>query len=148
MKLSTKGRYGVRLMMELAMHYGKKAVALSDISAQQRISQKYLWQLITPLKKAGFISSTRGAHGGYCLTRHPSQINLKEIVVTLEGSLFPAACVEDASVCSRCSICATRDVWEKVGKKIMEVLESVTLEDIIKAQKQKFEKNLLSMYFI
>ena len=148
MRLSTKGRYGVRLMMELAMHYGKKAVALKDISDKQGISKKYLWQLIAPLKAAGFITSDRGSHGGYHLVRPPSEINLKEIVGALEGSLYPSACVEDTSVCARCNICATRDVWKKVGEKINEVLESVTLEKIIETQKNNMENNRTAMYNI
>jgi len=134
--------------MELAMHYGKKAVALKDISAHQGISRKYLWQLIAPLKASGFINSGRGAHGGYYLAKPPSEINLKEIVSIMEGSLFPTACVEDTSVCARCSMCATRDVWKIVGDKITEVLESITLENIMEAQKMKMEKNGTSMYFI
>lgn len=148
MRLSTKGRYGVRLMMELASHFGKKALALKDISAKQGISQKYLWQLIVPLKAAGFINSTRGPRGGYHLAKPPSKINLKEIVSALEGSLYPSACVEDTSVCARCNICATRDVWKKVGEKINEVLEEITLEKIIETQKNKVENNKTTMYNI
>ena len=148
MRLSTKGRYGVRLMMELAINYGKKVVVLKDISDHQCISRKYLWQLIAPLKAAGFINSNLGSHGGYCIAKPPSEINLKEIVGILEGSLYPVACVEDTSVCNRCNICATRDVWKKIGEKINEVLESVTLEKIIETQKNKMENNRTAMYNI
>jgi Rrf2 family protein len=137
MKLSTKGRYGVRLMMDLALHYGSGPIFLKDIAERQEISEKYLWQLIPPLKQAGLVSTTRGSHGGYKLAKAPAQITLKEIVSTLEGPLNLVECVDDIGVCPRSSACATRDVWGEVAAKIAQVLESFTLEHLVENQKQK-----------
>lgn len=137
MKLSTKGRYGVRLMIDLALHCGKGHVLLKDIAERQEISEKYLWQLIPPLKNAGLINSFRGAHGGYMLAKAPAHITLKDIVTTLEGSLSLAECVDHPSLCKRANTCASRDVWQEVSEKILEVLESFTLEEMMKKHKSK-----------
>ena len=139
MKLSTKGRYGVRLMVDLALHHREGPVLLKDIAERQAVSEKYLWQLIPPLKNAGLVNSTRGAHGGYSLAKPPIQITLKEIVTTLEGPMSLVECVGDPSICSRAGICATRDVWKDVSQKILQVLESFTLEEMVQKQKEKIE---------
>ncbi|OGX14793.1 MAG: hypothetical protein A2166_05765 [Omnitrophica WOR_2 bacterium RBG_13_41_10] len=137
MKLSTKGRYGVRLMLELALCYGKGPVFLKDIAGRQEISEKYLWHLITPLKTAGLINSSRGAHGGYALAKPPSEINLKEIIDVLEGSLSLVECVENTSVCRRVQFCVTRDIWQEITDKITQTLRAVTLKDMVDKQKAK-----------
>ncbi|MCX5833311.1 MAG: Rrf2 family transcriptional regulator [Deltaproteobacteria bacterium] len=137
MKLSTRGRYGVRLMLDLALHYGEGPVLLKDIAGRQGISEKYLWQLINPLKKMGLIGSTRGAHGGYVLARSPSEISLKEIVRVLEGSLCLVDCVENLAVCERSQTCTSRDIWSEASNQISQILESVTLDKMVVKQRTK-----------
>jgi Rrf2 family protein len=138
-KLSTKGRYGTRLMIDLALHYGEGPVLLKDIAERQDISEKYLWQLIPPLKNAGLINSFRGAHGGYMLAKSPAEMTLKDIVTTLEGSLCLVECVDYPSLCKRAETCVARDVWQEVSQNILEVLESFTLEKLAEKQKTKTE---------
>jgi len=137
MKLSTKGRYGTRLMLELAIHYGKGPVALKDIAKRQEISEKYLWQLISPLKIAGLVNSTRGPSGGYTLAKKPSEITLNDIVSVLDGPLCIVDCVKDPSLCKRSANCVTREVWSETSEELSKVLASKTLEDMIKRQKNK-----------
>lgn len=129
-ELSTRARYGTRLMLELALHYGEGPIPLRDIAQRQEISEKYLWNLMNPLKIIGLIRSTRGFYGGFALTKPPSEVNMKEIVSALEGSLCLVHCVEDPSVCMRARVCVTRDIWSAVSKNVMEALESITLEDL------------------
>jgi Rrf2 family transcriptional regulator, cysteine metabolism repressor len=139
MKLSTRGRYGVRLMLDLALHEGEGPVLLREIARRQEISEKYLWQLINPLKVAGLINSLRGAHGGYVLAKKPAEINLKEILAVLEGSLCLVDCVENPSGCDRSPNCITRDVWSEASKGILNVLESMTLEKMVEGHLKKAE---------
>lgn len=136
MRLSTRARYGTRLMLELALNFDKGTIFLKVIAKEEEISEKYLSHLVIPLKASGLISSSRGAHGGYRLAKPPSQITLKEIVQTLEGSISFAECVKNPSVCSRVSKCATRSIWEKLDEKISDELSSVTLEDLMNSQKE------------
>ena len=135
MRLSTRSRYGTRLMLELALHYNKGTVFLKDIAREEEISEKYLSHLVIPLKANGLISSSRGAHGGYRLAKSPSHITVKDIVQTLEGDLSPVECVKNPSICRRTSGCVTRDVWEKLDKRISDTLSSITLKDLVKSQK-------------
>ena len=137
MKLSTKGRYGVRLMLDLALHYGEGPVLLKDIAERQDISEKYLWQLTDSLKIAGLINSTRGAHGGYALAKLPSKISLNDVVSVLEGKLCVVDCVNNPKICERAKTCITRDVWSEVSEKISKTLEIITLQDMIEKQKNK-----------
>ena len=104
MKLSTKGRYGARLMLELALEYGKGPVLLKEVAERQEISEKYLGHLISPLKAAGLINSTRGAHGGYTLAKASKDITLAEVVQAVEGNLSVVECVSSPGVCSRVEI--------------------------------------------
>jgi len=136
-KLSTKGRYGVRIMLDLALHFGQGAVFLKDIAQRQDISEKYLWQLIYSLKNAGLISSTRGAHGGYVLTKPPEEITLKEIVSVLEGPGCLVDCVRDSSACKRSQECIAREMWEEVAKQLLQTLESFTLAKMVEKQNKK-----------
>jgi len=136
MRLSTRARYGTRLMLELALNFKKGTIFLKDIARKEEISEKYLSHLVIPLKASGLISSSRGAHGGYRLAKSPYQITIKEIVQVLEGSLSSVECVKNPSVCSRVSKCATRSIWEKLDEKISDVLNSVTLEDLVNLQKE------------
>ena len=136
MRLSTRARYGTRLMLELALNFNNGTIFLKDIAEKEEISEKYLSHLVIPLKSSGLISSSRGAHGGYQLTKSPSQITLKEIVQTLEGSISCVECVKNPSICPRVSKCATRGIWEKLDEKISDELNSVTLEDLANSQKK------------
>jgi Rrf2 family protein len=134
LKLSTKGRYGVRLMLDLALHYDKGPVPLRDVSKRQGISEKYLWQLINPLKNAGLVRSTRGAHGGYVLAKPSRQISLKDIMEVLEGSMCLVDCTLNPSMCKRSSACVSREVWNEVSQRMLKVLESFTLEQMVEKQ--------------
>ena len=136
MRLSTRARYGTRLMLELALNFKKGTIFLKDIARKEEISEKYLSHLVIPLKASGLVSSSRGAHGGYMLAKSPSQITLREIVQTLEGSISFVECVKNPSICSRVSKCATRSIWEKLDEKISDELSSVTLEDLVNSQKE------------
>ncbi len=141
MRLSTKGRYGARLMLELAIHYGEGPVLLKDVARRQEISEKYLGHLILPLKTAGLIHSSRGAHGGYMLARAPSDINLKEVVEAVEGSLSLVECVDVPEVCQKSPSCVHREIWKKVADNISQTLESLTLQDLVEMQEQKPESS-------
>ena len=124
-------------MVDLARHYGNGLVPLKDVAQRQGISEKYLWNLVAPLKTVALIRSTRGSSGGFTLTKAPSEINMKEIVCALEGYLCLVECVEDSSVCNRVQICATRDLWSALSEKIIQTLESVTLQDMIENRVRK-----------
>ncbi len=137
MKLSTKGRYAARLMVDLALYYGKGPVLLRDIAARQGISEKYLGHLTVALKAAGLINSTRGAHGGYVLSKSPGEITLAEVIQAVEGKLNIVECVEAPQACGRVESCVTRDIWRAVNQKMLEVLDSTTLQDMIEKYKQK-----------
>jgi Rrf2 family protein len=114
---------------------------LRDIAREEEISEKYLSLIIIPLRAVGLVNSTRGAHGGYNLARLPDQITLKEIVEVLEGNCL-VDCVKDPTVCSRVSTCASRDVWAMVGGKISEALHSITLEQLVRMNREKTEQAL------
>jgi len=141
MKLSTRARYGVRMMLSLAQKYGNGPVFLKDIAKREEISEKYLSLIIIPLRGAGLVISNRGAYGGYTLAREPSKINVKEIVDVLEGDCL-VNCIKDSSACSRISTCAARDIWILLGGKISETLESITLEKLTYMSREKAENSL------
>jgi len=137
MKLSTRGRYSTRLMMELALHFGEGPVLLKDISKVQDISLKYLGQLIIPLKIAGLIKSTRGSHGGYFLSRTPDKIKLSEVINAVEGPIAFSECVDSPDICYRSKTCAARDVWEEATRQFNKTLSDITLSDMLSRQKAK-----------
>lgn len=137
MKLSTKGRYGVRLMLDLAAHYGERPVLLREIAQREDISEKYLWHLINPLKSAGLINSTRGAHGGYTLSKAPSEISVKDIFEVVEGPLCLVDCVEKPSTCKRSDFCIARDLWGETSKVLAETLAKTSLASLVERQKAK-----------
>ena len=145
LKLSTKGRYGSRLMVLLAMHYGKGPVLLKDIAGQEEVSEGYLEQIVPLLKSANLIHALRGAHGGYAITRPPEEITLKEIVQALEGSLAPVECVDRPLVCNRIDQCVTRDIWVELKTSIVQTLDKVTLGDMIKRQKKKSKGSVIGI---
>ena len=144
MKLSTKGRYGARFMVDLAVHYGEGPVLLKDVAGRQELSEKYLGHLVPPLKTAGLVSSSRGAHGGYCLARHPSEITLAEVVEAVEGPLVIVECVKAPDVCTRAATCVTRDVWSEVASTIQGVLGSITLETMASRHNEKVKSEGLT----
>jgi Rrf2 family protein len=122
-------------MMELALHSGKGPVLLKDISKAQDISLKYLGQLIIPLKIAGLIKSTRGAHGGYFLAKSPEKIRLSEVISAVEGPIAFTECVESPDICYRSETCAAREVWEKATDQFNKTLGSITIADMLNKQK-------------
>ena len=147
MKLSTKGRYGMRAMLDLAQHYDDGLVLVKDVARRQEISERYLEHLFLSLKTAGLVKSVRGAHGGFTLARAPDKIKLMDIISVSEGPLALVDCVVDASVCPRSSKCATRDLWRELQSAMGAVLSSQTLQDLIERQQIK-EQPSASMYNI
>ena len=140
MKLSTRSRYGVRMLYELARNYGNGPVILKDIASRQEISEKYLSKLIIPLKGAGIVNSSRGAHGGYTLSRDPSEINLSEVAKILEGDVTPVECVKDERVCGRVNICPSRDIWRRLDNLINGFLSEITLKELAENGVEKIEE--------
>lgn len=147
MKLSTRGRYGLRALLELALHQGEGLVLLRDIAQRQEVSLPYLEHLITPLIAAGLVGSTRGARGGVVLLKPPSEIKLSEVVQLLEGSIAPVDCVNDPKVCHRSASCATRDIWIEMKRAMNQVLDSTTLQNLVERQRQKGQTET-RMYYI
>ena len=131
MKISTRGRYGTRMMLDLAAHHDQGPTPLREIAKRQDLSVKYLEQLIIPLKAAGYIRSVRGARGGYTLARKPDKISVGQIIQVLEGGLSLVDCVDDARVCEREKNCPTRDIWLRMSERLMEELSSLTLRDVL-----------------
>ena len=140
MKLSTKGRYGVKDMVELAIHYGDSPLSIKTISQRQGISEYYLEQLFSPLRKAKLINSIRGAQGGYVLGREPKDIKVSDIMYVLEGPIEIADCIEGVA-CDNVDCCATRLLWTKIKNSIDEVMEGVTLQDIVDDYNRIKERN-------
>jgi len=137
MKLSTRGRYGTRALLDLASHRGEGPVLLREIAQRQQISSQYLEHLIGPLIAGGIVRSVRGARGGIYLARPPEMTKLSEVIQLLEGSTVPVECVNSPETCIRSKSCVTREVWEELKKAINGVLESITLQDLVKRQKSK-----------
>ena len=131
MKISTKGHYALRMMIDLAEHQGEGFVSLKDIAARQGISKKYLEQIISSLKKAGYVKSLRGAQGGYMLARDPKTYTVGMILRLTEGSMKPVACLEDEpNQCDRAGECVTLRLWKMLDEAIEGVLDKVTLQDL------------------
>ena len=148
MKLSTRGRYASRAMLDLAQNYGKGFVPLKDISRRQEISERYLEHIMIVLLSAGLVQSTRGSRGGFSLAKLPKEIKLSQIIQAMEGSIAPVACVDDPKLCNRVDVCVTYEIWKKLKKVMLEVLDSVTLEDMVNMQKKKLSKQKDRMYYI
>ena len=141
MILSTRGRYGLKMMLELALNYGKGTMPLKDIANKQLLSDSYLEQLVSPLRKNSLVISIRGAQGGYELARRPEEITVGEILRILEGPLTPSDCVLDEDPeCDRAGNCVTRIVWEKITEGINNVVDSITLGDML-SDYHKMNKN-------
>lgn len=150
MRLSTHGRYGVRLMLSLAMNYGQGPLPLKEIAKEQDISEHYLEQLIAPLRRAGIVISVRGARGGYELAKPPEEITVGDIVRVLEGPIVPVPCVEEGleEPCEKADKCVARLVWERLRDSITSVLDSITLADMCKKAKEMTRKEEPLMYYI
>ncbi|XUW99708.1 MAG: Rrf2 family transcriptional regulator [Dehalogenimonas sp.] len=147
MKLSTRARYGTRALLDLAQHYGQEVVPLKDIARRQQISLPYLEHLVGPLVDAKLIQSVRGARGGLKLAKSPDDIRLNEVVSLLEGPIEPVDCIHSPDKCNRAKFCATRDVWDDLGKAINAVLEQTTLADLVAKQQAKMSPDG-DMYYI
>ena len=137
MKISTRGQYGTRALLDIALNQNEGPVPLKAIAAREQISLYYLERIIASLVKAGFLRSTRGPNGGVSLGKLPQEIRLSELIEALEGSLAPVECVDDPSACSRTDICVTCDIWADVKRAIDGVLESVTLQNLVERHHEK-----------
>ncbi|NPV93339.1 MAG: Rrf2 family transcriptional regulator [Firmicutes bacterium] len=151
MKFSTRSRYGLRAMVELAVNYSTdEPTPLSLVAEKQELSEGYLEQLMTFLRKGGLVRSVRGAQGGYLLSRPPGQITAGDIIRCLEGPLSPTDCVNEdgPDPCERAEICVTRGLWEKVRIAIADVLDSVTLEELSKNAEEIRRSRESYMYYL
>ncbi|MGI5958967.1 MAG: RrF2 family transcriptional regulator [Massiliimalia sp.] len=143
MKISTKGRYAVRMMLDLALHGEDGYIPLKSVAAHQQISNKYLEQIVIQLNRAGYVKSIRGVQGGYALTKSPKEYTVGDILRAVEGDLAPVACL-DCKVpqpCSKMDSCATVVVWRKLKQAIDQVVDSYTLQDLINIQNERSAEN-------
>ena len=135
MKVSTKSRYGVAAMVDLAQHFGEGPVALRCVAERQQVSEHYLEQLVSSLRKAGYVRSIRGAQGGYVLAKDPSSITVGDIVRAMEGPIAPVDCLLSEKgprnpYCNKTDACIRRDIWRKMGDSITQTLDSISLENL------------------
>ena len=137
MKISTKGRYALRLMLDLALNSNGTAVPLKEAAERQGISDKYLEQIVTQLSRAGLVRSVRGAGGGYLLTRNPSEYSVGEILRVLEGNLAPVSCAEGIGCCDRADRCVTVEVWREIQAAVSQVVDNMTLADLVRRYHEK-----------
>ncbi|HPD01045.1 MAG TPA: Rrf2 family transcriptional regulator [Acetivibrio sp.] len=144
MKLTTKGRYGVKAMLDLALQSNGEPVSLKSIAERQYISENYLEQLFAILKKSGLVKSVRGAQGGYLLVQSPENVTIGSILRSLEGSLAPVDCVleEDPVKCDRFDSCIIKLLWEKIRDGLNSVVDSITLADLVDMYKKKNEMHI------
>lgn len=137
MKISTKGRYALRLMLGIALQSKSGPISLRDVAKQEGISDKYLEQIVTPLNRAGLVKSVRGAGGGYLLTRPAEEYTVGEILRVLEGELVPVACADAPEGCSRSEFCVTQEVWAQIAAAVSDVVDHITLADLVRRYKEK-----------
>ena len=135
MKISTKGRYALRLMLDLALNNTGEYITIKTIAARQEISEKYLEQIISLLNRAGYVKSIRGAQGGYRLAKEPVEYTVGMILRLTEGSLSPIDCLEDETECHRNGSCVTREVWQELYGAICSVVDRITLQDLVDRQR-------------
>ena len=145
MKVSTKARYGLRLMMALANRHGQGPVFLKDIARDQELSEKYLSRIVIELRAAGLVDAFRGANGGYVLAHEPYAITVGDVVRTLED-MTPVDCVRDTAVCSRVELCSANEVWRRLNEAISETLNKITLADMLAWSRQRNEN--YTMYYL
>ncbi|MBN2239387.1 MAG: Rrf2 family transcriptional regulator [Dehalococcoidales bacterium] len=137
MKISTKGRYGTRALVELAMRDSNEPMLLRNIAAKQDISLAYLEHVISPLIAGGILRSTKGPKGGISLNRKPEDIKLSDVIRLLEGSVAPSDCVDNPEVCDRADTCAARDIWCELKSALENILSSTTIQDLVDRQGDK-----------
>ena len=137
MKISTKGRYSVTALYELALRYGEGAVSLKSIATSQGLSENYLEQLMAPLRRAGIVKSVRGAQGGYRLACRPDQVTVGTILTALEGNLTPSECTDAYFECPSSGDCVAQGVWVKIKQAIDEVVDHIYLADLVREHEQK-----------
>ena len=139
MRLSTRGRYALRMMLDIALHADENSVSLKSVAQRQQISVKYLEQIVTPLVKGGYLQASRGAQGGYHLSWPAGEYTVGTILRTIEGSLAPVACLETGSeACERMGQCVTIEVYRQIDKAIDDVVDSITLQDLVDMQHEKW----------
>ncbi|MCI6022139.1 MAG: Rrf2 family transcriptional regulator [Clostridia bacterium] len=144
MKISTRGRYALRMMLDLAINNNGEPIRLKDISKRQGISDKYLEQIISVLNKAGFVRSIRGPQGGYMLNREPKEYTVGMILRLTEGSLAPVACLDyEPNDCERQNECVTLILWEKLNDAIKGVVDNITLQDLVQWQMEKSDNYVI-----
>lgn len=138
MKISTKGRYAVRIMLDLAMHNTGECIKVKEIASRQGLSEKYLEQIISVLNKSGYVSSVRGAQGGYLLTKKPEEYTVGMILRLTEGSLAPVACVDEGNeFCERMDSCQTYDIWRDIYDAVNNVIDNITIADLMEKEKAR-----------
>ncbi len=137
MRISTRGRYGMMAMLDLARHYGKGSISVRDIARRQGISERYLEHLLASLRVAGMVRSARGTGGGFTLAKSPSQVRLSEIIQAMEGSMAPIECLDNPEAYPQASLCAIHDIWVEVKAAMDGILESTTLQDLVERQAEK-----------
>lgn len=140
MRVSTRGEYGVRVMVDLARHYGTGPRSLTDISNEEQLPLPYLEQLVKLLRDKGLIQSTRGAHGGYQLSRDPLSIRMSEVIRVLEGPIAPMICAADGQmelICDRLDCCSTKYLWAKLRDVLVQTLDQMTLAELAAATAQE-----------
>ena len=139
MKLSTKGRYGLTLMIDLAINYGAGPVSLKNIAERHDLSDHYLEQLIAPLRNAGLVRSIRGAYGGYVLAKDPDEITSADVIRVLEGPIGPVECIAEtnAALCDKYDTCIKKDLWIRLRDSMIDVLEATTIADLAKENEGK-----------
>ncbi len=143
MKISTKGRYALRMMIEFGMN-PDQCTKISQVAARQGISDKYLEQIVTLLHRAGYVRSIRGAQGGYMLTRRPEEYTVGMILRQTEGSMSPVSCLDDEiNQCEQAGKCSTLSLWQQIKDAVDQVIDHVTLADLIEEQKNRPDDNLL-----
>ena len=144
MKLSTKGRYGLRAMIDLALYSEKEPASIASIAARQHISESYLEQLIAKLRKAGLVTSVRGACGGYVPGRPVEEISVGDVLRVLEGSLEAAQCsgMEDESTCENHDICVTKYVWKRINDSITQAVDTMMLDQLIEESRKKQKEKM------
>ena len=144
MKISTKGRYALRLLIDLAQHNDSGFITLKDIAARQNISKKYLEQIVSILNKAGFVRAIRGPQGGYQLVKPPEEYTAGMILRLTEGNLAPVSCLEfEENTCDRQDTCATLELWKRLKTAIDDVVDSVTLAQLVEWQQQKNDNYII-----
>ena len=147
MRISTKGRYGIKAVVDLALNKEEGVIPLKSIAARQGISENYLEQLLAILRKAGIVRSVRGANGGYYIEKDLSEIFVGDILRALEGSLSPVECTEEGANCIKSNECITKILWEKVKKNIDAAVDSTTLKDLLE-EYERTKNNRQNMYYI